>query len=215
MNDDGLSPREHAEMRDLVLAGTQRIRPAGSRRNQVIAGALALVLVGAVSGAAITTAAIFGSDTTAATPTPSPVETVTEAPTATPTPTPTAAPSTPPTATGEAVLPFGGECESVLTDADATNAAGMPMALSDYRWRTGSDEVLGGIDCIWLSTEFYAAAAVKVFAFPLEVVPPEVAEAVVPGCVDLGYETPTVQCTLAGTVDGTWLLVRSTGDPAG
>ena len=63
MNDDGLSPREHAEMRDLVLAGTHRIRPASSRRAQFTAAAVALVLVGAVTGGAITTAAILGSET--------------------------------------------------------------------------------------------------------------------------------------------------------
>ncbi len=212
MNDDGLTPREHSEMRDILLAGTQRIRPAGSRRNQIIAGALALVLIGGVSGAAITTAAIFGTQTTATTPTPSPVETVT--PTPVPTPTPSRL-SVPPEIPAEAVLPFGGECESALTDAEATTAAGMAMALSDYRWRTGADEVLGGIDCIWLSTEYYAAATVKVFAFPVEVVPSAVSEAVVPGCVDLGYETPAVQCSVAGIVDGTWLLVRAAGDPSG
>ena len=212
MNDDGLTPREHSEMRDILLAGTQRIRPAGARGNRIVAGALALVLIGAVSGAAIATAAIFGTQTTATTPTPSPVETVTPTPVPTPSPTTT---SVPPEVPAEAVLPFGGECESALTDAEATTAAGMPMALSDYRWRTGADEVLGGIDCVWLSTEYYAAATVKVFAFPVEVVPSEVSEAVVAGCVDLGYETPTVQCSVAGVVDETWLLVRATGDPSG
>ena len=34
MNDDGLTPREHSEMRDILLAGTQRIRPAGARGNR-------------------------------------------------------------------------------------------------------------------------------------------------------------------------------------
>ena len=213
MNDDGLTPREHSEMRDILLAGTQRIRPAGTRGNRIVAGALALVLIGAVSGAAIATAAIFGTQTTATTPTPSPLETVTPTPVATPAPIPTS--SAPPEVPAGAVLPFGGECEDALTDAEATNAAGMPMALSDYWWRTGADEVLGGIDCIWLSTESYAAATVNVFAFPVEVVPSEVSEAVVPGCVDLGYETPTVQCSVAGVVDETWLLVRATGDPNG
>ena len=36
MNEGGLSPREHAEMRDLVLAGTQRIRPQGAHRAQFV-----------------------------------------------------------------------------------------------------------------------------------------------------------------------------------
>ncbi|SFS00797.1 hypothetical protein SAMN04487846_1410 [Microbacterium sp. cf046] len=211
MNDDGLTPREHAEMRDLVLAGTQRIRPAGSRRNQIIAGALALVLIGAVSGAAITTAAIFGSDTTAATPTPSPT-TATSSPTPTAEPTPSATPTPAPSAEGG--LPFAGECEGALTDDEATTAAGIPVGLADYRWRTGAIDLLGGIDCLWLSTETYAAAAVQVFVYPVEVVPSDVADGIVPGCTDLGYSNPTVQCSLSGVIDGTWVLVRSSGDPA-
>jgi Tol biopolymer transport system component len=40
--------------RDLVLAGTQRIRPAGSHRAQFVAVAISLVLVGAVSGGVLT-----------------------------------------------------------------------------------------------------------------------------------------------------------------
>ena len=51
---DGLSVREHDEMRDLVLAGTQRIRPAGAHRAQFAAAGVALVLVGAVTGGVIT-----------------------------------------------------------------------------------------------------------------------------------------------------------------
>ncbi|GAA2972651.1 hypothetical protein JOD63_000138 [Microbacterium terrae] len=52
---DALSEREHDEMRDLVLAGTQSIRPADSRRAQFTAIAVSLVLVGAVAGGAIAT----------------------------------------------------------------------------------------------------------------------------------------------------------------
>ena len=53
-HDGGLSAREHDEMRDLVLAGTQRIRPAGSHRAQFVAVGVSLILVGAVTGGVIT-----------------------------------------------------------------------------------------------------------------------------------------------------------------
>lgn len=53
---EGLSPREHDEMRDLVLAGTQRIRPAGAHRAQFVAMGVSLVLVGAVAGGIVTSA---------------------------------------------------------------------------------------------------------------------------------------------------------------
>lgn len=54
--DDELTPREHSEMLDLVLAGTQRIRPAGSRRVSFVAAGTALALFGAVAGGILTVA---------------------------------------------------------------------------------------------------------------------------------------------------------------
>ncbi|MFK4807324.1 hypothetical protein ACI3KX_15820, partial [Microbacterium sp. ZW CA_36] len=83
MNDD-LTPYEQSEMRDLVLAGAQRIRPAGRHRMQLVAGAVALVLIGVVSGGAITTAALLGSD---ARPAPAPTTSETR-PAPSPSPTP-------------------------------------------------------------------------------------------------------------------------------
>ena len=56
----GLSAREHSEMRDLVLAGTQRIRPASAARTQFVAIGVSLVLVGAVIGGTFT--AVLTSD---------------------------------------------------------------------------------------------------------------------------------------------------------
>jgi hypothetical protein len=53
---EGLTPRERSEMRDLVLAATQRIRPLDGRRTQFIAAGVALVLVGAVAGGVLTAA---------------------------------------------------------------------------------------------------------------------------------------------------------------
>jgi len=54
MNDQ-LTPREHDDMRDLLLAGTQRIRPASAPRARIAAGA-ALVLVAATIGGVAATA---------------------------------------------------------------------------------------------------------------------------------------------------------------
>ena len=71
MHDGGLSAREHDEMRDLVLAGTQRIRPAGTRRAQFVAIGVALVLVGAVTGGVVT-ATLRDDGTLAPVSTPSP-----------------------------------------------------------------------------------------------------------------------------------------------
>ena len=75
-HDEGLSAREHDEMRDLVLAGTQRIRPAGSHRAQFVAVGVSLILVGAVTGGVITAALHDdGSADPVATPNPNPAAT--------------------------------------------------------------------------------------------------------------------------------------------
>ena len=89
MNEDRLSEREHGEMRDILLAGTQRVRPAGATRAQIIAGAVALLLVGGITGGAVTTAALINGGTVATTPTP----TQSDAP---PRPAPTPTPTVPP-----------------------------------------------------------------------------------------------------------------------
>ena len=54
MDDGGLSSFEHDELRDLVLAGTQSIRPAASRRWRLVAAGITLLLVGALVGGAVT-----------------------------------------------------------------------------------------------------------------------------------------------------------------
>jgi len=210
---EGLSPREHDEMRELVLAGTQRVRPVGNRRTQVLAGAVALVLVGAVTGGALATAALLGADVR-----PEPVSTPTET---SPDPTPTPSPATPspvtptppqpvPTPTADAVPAFGGDCASAITDEEVDALRGIGMKRSDYRWRTGANDVLGGIDCVWVSEEAYLTATVHLFAYPESVVPDAVQDNVTVGCVD-SDNGPAVECTAAGVVDGTWLLVRGYG----
>jgi len=53
-DDSGLSRFEHDELRDLVLAGTQSIRPAASRRARFIGAGIALLLVAALVGGVAT-----------------------------------------------------------------------------------------------------------------------------------------------------------------
>ena len=71
MNDE-LTPREHDDMRDVLIAGAQRIRPAGSTRTRWAAG-LAMVLVAGTIAAVTSTAFYSGRQTDpAADPTPTP-----------------------------------------------------------------------------------------------------------------------------------------------
>lgn len=68
---DQLTPREHDDMRDLLVAGTQRIRPALSRRAQIGAGVAVLLIAGTVGGVA-TTALFTSPDVAPAGPSPTP-----------------------------------------------------------------------------------------------------------------------------------------------
>lgn len=211
MNDD-LTPREHSEMRDLVLAGAQRIRPAGDRRVRIAAGAVALVLIGVVSGGAVTTAALLGSD---ARPAPAPTVSETEpVPTPTPTPTPTPEPApepTAPAAPAQGVTPFAGECANALDDAAVESVTGIDMVRSDYRWKTGANEVLGGIDCVWVSDGVYLAATAHLFAYPEAVVGEDLRAGTPTGCTPI-EDGSRVQCAAAGLAGGTWMVVRAAGD---
>ncbi|MGK3953597.1 hypothetical protein ACLKM7_14885 [Microbacterium sp. I2] len=210
MNDQ-LSPREHADMRDLVMAGAQRIRPVGRHRMQIVAGAAAFVLIAGIAGGAVATATLLRSNANPApVATPTRSESPAPSPSATPTsaPTPTTAPQ-PTVSTG--VMPFGGDCANVLTDDEAAATTGMHMIRSDYRWQTGADAVLGGIDCVWVTDEVYLAATVHVFAYPEAVVPAGLASGLTSACHDVDFDTSRVECSVVGVVDGTWLLVRASG----
>lgn len=204
MNDDGLTPREHSELRDIVLAGTQRIRPAGANRNRIIAGALALVLIGAVSGAAVTTAAIFGSQTTATLPTPSPVERPTVTPSPTPTPAPTVSPSPVPPPASDGVTAFGGDCANALTLDEVAAVTGVGMVLHEPAWRSGAEGLQGGLVCTWTDPTGYASPTVRLITYPASVVPADVQEAA-SACDGADY-----QCAVSGTAGDTWLYLSVT-----
>ena len=63
-------------------------------------------------------------------------------------------------------MPFAGECANALTDTEVDALRGIGMVRSDYRWETGANAVLGGIDCVWVSEEAYLAATLHLFAYP-------------------------------------------------
>ena len=109
------------------------------------------------------------------------------------------------------VMPFGGECANVLADEETAVATGMQMIRSDYRWQTGADAVLGGIDCVWVTDEVYLAATVHVYAYPATVVPAELASGATTACRDVDFDASRVECSVVEVVDGTWLLVRASG----
>lgn len=198
LNDDRLSDREHSEMRDTVLAGTQRIKPAGAHRAQLIAAAVALVLVGGITGGAITTAALLGSgpDTIASTPTPT--VTAEPSPTPEPTPEPTVEPEPAPAAA------FGGECGNVLTDAEASAATGKTMGPLAAAWSPGADTRIGGLSCGWTTTGGeYMGAEVRVEAYPVGAA--EAAGVASPeSCEEQEFRA---ECTFAATTHSLWLRV--------
>jgi hypothetical protein len=201
-----LTPRERADMRDSILAGAQRIHPAGQRRMQVVAASVAFVLVAGISGAAVATASLVGLGTdrgAVATPTETPQPE--QDPTAAPTPEPTS----PPVPPAEGRVPFGGECENALDEAAVEAVSGIDMMLSHYRWKTGADDVLGGIDCVWVSDGVYLAATTHLHAYPDSVVGENLRAGTPTGCVAL--EAGRAECAQAGSVDGTWLVVRASG----
>ncbi|KRB36081.1 hypothetical protein [Microbacterium sp. Root180] len=197
-----LTPRELSDMRDALRAGAQRLHPAGQRRMQIIAASVAFVLVAGIGGAAVATASLVGLGIDRGT-----LATPSETPRPTPTLSPTPEP-TPPAPPAQGVLPFGGECENALDEAAVEAVSGIDMMLSDYRWRTGADDVLGGIDCVWVSDGVYLAAITHLHAYPDSVVGNDLREGTPTGCV--GVEGG-MECTEAGSVDGTWLVVRSFG----
>ena len=97
-----LTPGERDDMRDLVLAGAQRITSRRRHRRQAYAALVAVVLVGGVISGVAATALMndgrFAAPPTPTETTPTPTQSTTT-PTPTPTPTPTESPISPDPAT--------------------------------------------------------------------------------------------------------------------
>lgn len=154
---DELTPREHDDLRNTVLAGARRIKPVGAHRTQLIAASVALVLVAGIAGGAWATASFLGR---------SPVPAVTS-PTPTPTATPT--PTTEPTESREAVVPFDGDCSRLLSDESVREIVGsdvasrVPSALSVYGDTTAYARVLGALHCGWIAEDWQSGLEITVY----------------------------------------------------
>lgn len=101
---------------------------------------------------------------------PSPTE-----PPVSPSAPPTSMPTAAPTADASGVLPFGGDCANVLSDADAAALLGDldtpesdAPALVDDLERERSAALAGGLQCAWTASDF---SSVVVDVFPANVVP--------------------------------------------
>jgi len=87
---DEMTPREHDDMRDLVLAGTQRIRPSRSYRRLAAVGVAVVVIAGVAGGVAAIVAGRDARDDSA------PVGPTITSPPVPPAPSPTPTPTMPP-----------------------------------------------------------------------------------------------------------------------
>lgn len=162
MNDE-MSPREHADVRDLVMAGAQRIKPIGSRRRQVVAASAALVLVAGVSGGAIAMATQFRSADIPPVTLPSPAVT----PTQTPSPSPMAS-LDPDAEARPAVQAFDGSCANVVDLEWLSEKYGTQMIEFPMPWQNPGTALAGGIDCLWSTRGAYMSPALNVNAYPVE-----------------------------------------------
>lgn len=115
---DGLSPNEHADLRQRVVGGAKRMRAASARRSRIVAGAAASALV-AVVVAGIAFTALRPDDRIAtpvetSTPTPSATPSI-AAPSPTPTPSETASTTAPPASPTTPRIAFDGDCSLMMS----------------------------------------------------------------------------------------------------
>lgn len=136
-----LTPREHDDMRDLVVAGAARMDHRLRIRRQVTAAALAVVLVGGVIGGVATVSALSNRGFSAATPTPTSKATSTTTPTPTSSATPTATPTSAPP-----VAPDPNNPATWVVSDDAFGPIGLGAAAADVKsaWPSAQHPCAGG-----------------------------------------------------------------------
>lgn len=118
--------------------------------------------------------------------------------------TPIAPVATPtPTIYFEPVLPFGGDCENILSSTDAAPIVGADPATSiasaDIDWRYPI-ETAGGIFCTWAGDDEH----LEVVALPTESVPVELQQTYASADCDVKYDWS--ECALARTIGDVWVL---------
>ncbi|MFG6504223.1 hypothetical protein [Microbacterium sp. P05] len=181
VNDDQLSPGEQDELRQRLVLGARRIKPAGAHRRAIVSTTVAVAVVAALSVGAIGAANFLrlGNESEpVATPTPTPSATPSATSSTTSSPRPTPTPTLTEPAPVPAVLPFGGDCGQVTgldqSGLEADEGQAMPY-LWDLTNHAASAALLGGVTCSWPSDDpelGYAAVSV----FPAAVITPEIAD---------------------------------------
>lgn len=208
MNDDQLTPAEHAAVRQRLLAGARRIEPVGRHRNAWIAGSVAVVLILALAGGAVGIGGLLGTappqpaTTATASPSPSPTPTVTPTPSISPTPSLTPTEPPPPVP----AVAFDGDCSRVLTLQQASDALGSAARLVENNelrvTELDSAAALGGVMCTWIDDGLNRA---RVTVLDGSVVPQDVLDT---------YRTATCGagnlCELGERVGGLWIGVGLT-----
>ncbi|MDQ1122784.1 hypothetical protein [Microbacterium trichothecenolyticum] len=198
-----LTPEEHAALRARIVGGARGIKPAGAHRGAVIAGAIAAVLVIAVAGGVAATSTLSAPQIAT---TPSPTATVTAVETPTPTSTPVST-ATPPAVP---VVAFGGDCDQMMTDAEASDflrgGGAARYASSQLEADTsGSLALLGGISCTWANE---GDGFTVVVGAPDAIAPELAASISSTRCVRNGG------CSLGQTTGDLWIAVQDHTSPA-
>jgi hypothetical protein len=208
MNEEQLTPSEHAAVRQRLIAGAKRIRPIGKHRNAWIAGSVAVILVLGIAGGSIGIGQLLGSSeplpAVTTTPTPEPSPSPTKSPSPTTTPVVTADP-----ARTDGVTAFGGACANALDASDVSGAVGVDVVLYEPAWRSGAEALHGGLVCTWTDPNEYSGMVVTLYSYPAGSVPSEITDAPV-GCAPNAYT-----CGVRGSAGATWmqLVVSPSSDP--
>lgn len=177
MNEQELTPHEHAELRARLISGTHRIRPIGKHRKGMLVGASALAAVAIIAIGSISAATLFGIRMPEPVSTPTP--TASSSPTSIPSPSPTPTASEP--ATRAAVVPFDGDCSATLDPAVIERVVGTaayePVDRPFVLFSSGRAEIIGGLACSWATSTDGNGRVIEISIFPASVVTPEVSEA--------------------------------------
>jgi hypothetical protein len=169
MNENELTPAEHADVRARLIAGAGRIAPVGRHRNAWIAGSVAVALVAVIAGG-VGVGATLSAPPVMSTPSPTATQTV-PTPTPTPTPSPTDTQSPPPPAATVASSAFGGDCDAALSVAEASTAMGVDMYSFEPTWVDPAERVAGGLRCVWYQPDMYSWPALTLFVYPVSEMP--------------------------------------------
>lgn len=200
-----LTPREHAELRESVVAGVGRLRAARVRRSRIVAGVAASALVAVVVAAvAFTTLRQPDRVTT-------PIETTSPSPspsapapslTSTPAPTPTSLELTSPT------IAFGDSCDTVASLQELEGLWGSGASMNTTREPNIGVRTVGGLSCDW---DFADGTTLNTSAFPVASVASQFIDSYASAhCESL----PSLGsgCRQAVQDGRTWLLVTVGGD---